>query len=226
MCVKSKTKNVIHGKRNNISLLLWERCSTKNLALNPICSFFYGENCLHPFVKMRSSFFPPSFLKKASRHKKWENQPHNSISFQYVLSTEYILEMELAVNFKESKNWKCSTSHYCMLFQTIKSIVEFYQMKNWIKFLDLNTESLNIFLFFSFLWLQVRPPTAASNSSSTTSRPSLALAHKMKGLRKDVQEKISRLRSRSAERISNKRRSLRRSSPSEERVGTQWVKIS
>ena len=43
------------------------------------------------------------------------------------------------------------------------------------------------------------------------------LAHKMKGLRKDMQEKISRLRSRSAERIS-KRRSLRRSSPSEERV--------
>ena len=39
----------------------------------------------------------------------------------------------------------------------------------------------------------------------------------MKGLRKDMQEKISRLRSRSAERIS-KRRSLRRSSPSEERV--------
>ena len=76
--------------------------------------------------------------------------------------------------------------------------------------------------FFSILLLQVRPPTAASNSSSTTSRPSLALAHKMKGLRKDVQEKISRLRSRSAERISNKRRSLRRSSPSEERVETRW----
>ena len=68
-----------------------------------------------------------------------------------------------------------------------------------------------------FFVLQVRPPTAASNASSTTSRPSLALAHKMKGLRKDMQEKISRLRSRSAERIS-KRRSLRRSSPSEERV--------
>lgn len=57
-----------------------------------------------------------------------------------------------------------------------------------------------------------RPPTSASNSS-TTSRPSLALAHKMRGLRKDVQEKFSRLRSRSAERISKRSLSGRNSSP-------------
>ena len=55
---------------------------------------------------------------------------------------------------------------------------------------------------FHFVF-QVRPPTASSNSSST-SRPSLALAHRMRGLRKDMQEKISRLRSRSAERISKR----------------------
>ena len=35
-------------------------------------------------------------------------------------------------------------------------------------------------------------------------RPSLNLAHKMKGLRNDVQKKFSRLRSRSAERISQR----------------------
>ena len=49
----------------------------------------------------------------------------------------------------------------------------------------------------------LRPPTASSNASST-SRPSLALANKMKGFRKDMQQKISRLRSRSAERISKR----------------------
>lgn len=58
-------------------------------------------------------------------------------------------------------------------------------------------------LKLSLYFFQVRPPTASSNASST-SRPSLALAHKMKGLRKDMQEKISRLRSRSAERISKR----------------------
>ena len=173
-------------------------------------------------LKWGRRFFPKLLKKKLQGTKNGKINHTTQFLFNMYFLTEYILEMELAVNFKESKNWKCSTSHYCMLFQTIKSIVEFYQMKNWIKFLDLNKESRNISLFFSFLWLQVRPPTAASNSSSTTSRPSLALAHKMKGLRKDVQEKISRLRSRSAERISNKRRSLRRSSPSEERVETRW----
>ena len=54
-----------------------------------------------------------------------------------------------------------------------------------------------------FFQVPLRPPTASSNSSST-SRPSLALAHKMKGFRKDMQQKISRLRSRSAERISKR----------------------
>ena len=49
----------------------------------------------------------------------------------------------------------------------------------------------------------MRPPTASS-TTSTTSRPSLALAHRMRGIRRDMQEKISRLRSRSAERISKR----------------------
>lgn len=55
----------------------------------------------------------------------------------------------------------------------------------------------------SDLSVPLRPPTASSNASST-SRPSLALSHKMKGFRKDMQQKISRLRSRSAERISKR----------------------
>ena len=52
---------------------------------------------------MRSPFFPPSFKKKASRHKKWENQPQ--LNFFSILSClAYILEMELAVNFKKIEN--------------------------------------------------------------------------------------------------------------------------
>ena len=73
--------------------------------------------------------------------------------------------------------------------------------------------------FFCYLQVPLRPPTASSNASST-SRPSLALSHKMKGFRKDMQQKISRLRSRSAERISKR---LQNRSSDRHDVSIRWV---
>ena len=73
--------------------------------------------------------------------------------------------------------------------------------------------------FFSYFQVPLRPPTASSNASST-SRPSLALSHKMKGFRKDMQQKISRLRSRSAERISKR---LQNRSSDRHDVSIRWV---
>ncbi len=64
---------------------------------------------------------------------------------------------------------------------------------------------------------QVRSPQHAQNQAA---RPSFALANKMKGLRKDVKEKLTRLRSRSAERIS--KRSLRNRSPSQRSTSTDF----
>lgn len=46
--------------------------------------------------------------------------------------------------------------------------------------------------------------SSSSSSAASVNRPSLSLAHKMKGFRQDVQKRISRLRSRSAERISQR----------------------
>ena len=77
----------------------------------------------------------------------------------------------------------------------------------------------NIYIFFSYFQVPLRPPTASSNASST-SRPSLALSHKMKGFRKDMQQKISRLRSRSAERISKR---LQNRSSDRHDVSIRWV---
>ena len=74
-------------------------------------------------------------------------------------------------------------------------------------------------IFFSYFQVPLRPPTASSNASST-SRPSLALSHKMKGFRKDMQQKISRLRSRSAERISKR---LQNRSSDRHDVSIRWA---
>ena len=79
--------------------------------------------------------------------------------------------------------------------------------------------SKNEYIFFSYFQVPLRPPTASSNASST-SRPSLALSHKMKGFRKDMQQKISRLRSRSAERISKR---LQNRSSDRHDVSIRWA---
>eukprot|EP00095_Tigriopus_kingsejongensis_P006347 maker-scaffold390_size186308-snap-gene-0.29 protein:Tk06347 transcript:maker-scaffold390_size186308-snap-gene-0.29-mRNA-1 annotation:"sam and sh3 domain-containing protein 3" len=67
--------------------------------------------------------------------------------------------------------------------------------------------------------------TSTSNmSSGAVNRPSLSLAHKMKGFRQDVQKRFSRLRSRSAERISQ--RSMMGRSPERSLPDPESPKVS